>query len=483
MKVRTRFAPSPTGYMHIGNLRTALYAYLVAKKDNGDFILRIEDTDQNRQVDGATDIIYETLKECKLVHDEGPDIGGNFGPYIQSERMKQGIYKEYALKLVELGKAHYCFCTEEDIENQRKLQGENGEDTFFYKDPCKNLTKEEIQKRIDAGEEFVIRQTIDPNGTTTFNDEIYGDITVDNSSLDEMVLLKSDGFPTYNFANVIDDHLMGITDIVRGNEYLSSSPKYNLLYEAFGWEIPRYIHCPPVMKDEHQKLSKRNGDASFGDLVSKGYLPEAILNYIALLGWSPAEDKEIYSLEELCKAFDVKRIGTSGAIFDPEKLTWMNGVYLRNLDNDAYYELIKDIIAKYVKPEYNHKLIAEAIKPRVNVLSEIEGIVDFFNGINEDYSLEIYNNKKAKTNPEVAKKCLTIALDALSNIDLFDNDTIFNTLATKAQENELKNITLMYPIQVALSGKDVAPGGATMIAAILGKDETLKRINNALTKL
>ncbi|MGN1054832.1 MAG: glutamate--tRNA ligase, partial [Erysipelotrichaceae bacterium] len=344
--IRTRFAPSPTGYMHIGNLRTALYAYLVAKKsDNGVFILRIEDTDQGRLVDGAVDIIYNTLKECGLKHDEGPDVGGNFGPYVQSERMRSGIYKEYALKLVELGKAHICFCSEDDIKAQKEVAEAKGE-SFIYRDPCKKLSKEEIEKRIADGEPYVVRQNINPNGTTSFDDEVYGTITVENSILDEMILLKSDGFPTYNFANVIDDHLMGITDVVRGNEYLSSTPKYNLIYEALGWDKPRYIHCPPVMKDEHQKLSKRNGDASFQDLVAKGYLPEAILNYIALLGWSPSEEREIYSLEELAKAFDVKRINTSGAIFDIEKLKWMNGVYLRDMDFDRYVNIVTPYIKK-----------------------------------------------------------------------------------------------------------------------------------------
>ena len=296
-KIRTRFAPSPTGYMHIGNLRTALYAYLIAKKDDGDFILRIEDTDQGRLVEGAVDIIYETLKQCGLKHDEGPDVGGEFGPYVQSERMRSGIYSEYAHKLVEMGKAHYCFCKEEDIEAQREKAG----DSFYFVDPCKLLDEKQIKEKLDAGEPYVIRLNVEQEGTTSFNDEVYGTITVENKTLDEMVLLKSDGFPTYNFANVIDDHLMQISDVVRGNEYLSSAPKYNLIYEAFGWDIPRYIHCPPVMKDEHQKLSKRNGDASFQDLLAKGYLPEAVLNYIALVGWAPSEDREIYSLDELCK--------------------------------------------------------------------------------------------------------------------------------------------------------------------------------------
>ena len=480
-KVRTRFAPSPTGYMHIGNLRTALYAYLVAKKDDGDFILRIEDTDQNRQVEGATDIIYQTLKTCGLKHDEGPDVGGNYGPYVQSDRMKQGLYKEYAMKLVESGHAHICFCKEEDIEIQKQIANAKGE-SFLYRDPCKQLSKEEIQSRIDAGEEYVIRQTIPQDGTTTFDDEVYGSITVNNADLDEMILLKSDGYPTYNFANVVDDHLMEITDVVRGNEYLSSTPKYNLLYEAFGWEKPRYIHCPPVMKNEHEKLSKRNGDASFQDLVAKGYLPEAILNYIALLGWAPSEEREIYSLEELCKAFDVKRIGTSGAIFDIEKLKWMNGVYLRNMDNEKYYELVKPMIEKNVDPKYDYKAIASALKDRVMLLTEVEDMVDFFNEV-KDYDNALYVNKKAKTNEEVSKNSLELALPALENVETFDNDHIFEALAKVATDNGLKNITIMYPIQVALSGKDKTPGGATMIGQILGKEETIKRVKDAINKL
>ncbi len=480
-KVRTRFAPSPTGYMHIGNLRTALYAYLVAKKDEGDFILRIEDTDQNRLVDGATDIIYNTLKECNLKHDEGPDVGGKYGPYIQSERMKAGIYKDYALRLIKNGNAHYCFCKEEDIEIQKQIANAKGE-SFLYKDPCKHLSLEQAQERVDNGEDYVIRQTINPVGTTTFDDEVYGSITVNNEDLDEMILLKSDGYPTYNFANVVDDHLMEISDVVRGNEYLSSTPKYNLLYEAFGWEKPRYIHCPPVMKNEHEKLSKRNGDASFQDLVVKGYLPEAILNYIALLGWAPSEDKEIYTLEELSKAFDVKRIGTSGAIFDIEKLKWMNGVYLRNMDEDKYYELVKPFIEKNVNPKYNYRDIAKALKDRVQLLTEVEEMVDFFNEVKE-YSIDLYNNKKAKSDPKIAKKSLELAINALKDLNDWNNDTIFQTLADVANKNGLKNITIMYPVQVALSGKDKTPGGATMISQILGKDETIKRLEKALEKL
>jgi len=477
-KIRTRFAPSPTGYMHIGNLRTALYAYLIAKKDDGDFILRIEDTDQGRLVEGATEIIYETLKECNLNHDEGPDLGGNYGPYVQSERMKLGIYSEYAHKLIEMNKAHYCFCKAEDVEKQRQEAG----DSFYFVDPCHKLSKEEIEEKLNNKEEYAIRLNVSSEGSTTFNDEIYGDITVENNTLDEMVLLKSDGFPTYNFANVIDDHLMDINVVVRGNEYLSSTPKYNLIYEAFNWDIPKYVHCPPVMKDEHQKLSKRNGDASFQDLVAKGYLPQAILNYIALLGWSPSEDKEIYSLQELAKAFDVKRIGTTGAIFDIDKLTWMNGVYIRNMDSDEYYETVKPYINDVLQDKYDYKLVANAIHDRINTLSEIKDMISFFNQV-QDYDLEIYNNKKAKTDPDLAKELLPKILESLSNLDNWNNDEIFNCLANKAQELEIKNITIMYPLQVALSGRSVAAGGATAIAEILGKEETINRIKNATIKL
>ena len=476
-KVRTRFAPSPTGYMHIGNLRTALYAYLIAKKDDGDFILRIEDTDQGRLVEGATDIIYQTLKDCNLKHDEGPDVGGEYGPYVQSERMKEGIYSKYGHKLIEMDKAHYCFCKAEDVEALRKQAG----DSFYFVDPCHKLSKEEIKEKLDNNEEYAIRLNVDQEGTTSFNDEIYGTITVENKTLDEMVLLKSDGFPTYNFANVIDDHLMNITDVVRGNEYLSSAPKYNLIYEAFGWDIPRYIHCPPVMKDENNKLSKRNGDASFQDLIEKGYLPEAILNDIALLGWAPEEEREIYSLEELSKVFDVKRIGTSGAIFDIEKLKWMNGMYIREMSLDDFTNLVSPILSKYVDSKYDYRMIASTIQERTFILSDIEELINFYNEI-QDYDLSIYQNKKAKTNEEVALNALKLSLPVLENINEWNNDSIYEALAKVASDNEMKNITIMYPLQVALSGKAVAPGGATMVASILGKQETLNRLNNAINK-
>ncbi len=480
--IRTRFAPSPTGYMHIGNLRTALYAYLVAKKDkNGTFILRIEDTDQSRQVEGATEIIYRTLKDCGLNHDEGPDVGGNYGPYVQSERMKMGIYKEYAMKLVEAHKAHICFCTEEDIQAQKEIAEAKGT-SFIYDDPCKKLSDEEIKARIEAGEPYVIRQNIDPNGKTSFDDEVYGTMTVDNSTLDEMVLLKSDGYPTYNFANVIDDHLMEISDVVRGNEYLSSTPKYNLIYEAFGWDKPRYIHCPPVMKDEHHKLSKRNGDASYQDLVANGYLPEAILNYIALLGWSPAEEKEIYSLEELTQAFDVKRINTSGAIFDIEKLKWMNGEYLRHMEQDKYLELVTPYINQSVKKDYSREAIANVLKERVAVLTEIPEMIDFIDEV-KDYDIELYTNKKMKSDPESALESLVKAYPVIESLDVFDHDHIYNAMVELANEMGVKNGKLLYPIRVAISGKAFTPGGAVELAIILGKEETLKRIDDAINKL
>ena len=480
-KIRTRFAPSPTGYMHIGNLRTALYEYLVAKKDDGTFILRIEDTDQGRLVEGATDIIYETLKQCKMFHDEGPDVGGNYGPYIQSDRMKSGIYKEYAAKLVDLNGAHYCFCSEEDIENQRKIALAKGE-SFIYKDPCKNISVDDARERIKNGASFVVRQNIPSFGTTTFHDEVYGDVTVENSTLDEAILLKSDGFPTYNFANIIDDHMMEITHVIRGNEYLSSTPKYNLVYKSFGWEIPTYVHCPPVMKDEHSKLSKRNGDASFQDLVKKGYLPEAIINYIALLGWAPETDQEIYSLDELKKAFNVKRINTSGAIFDIEKLTWMNGIYLRNMNEEKYFETVKPYIKQAVSDKFNHLLISKIVQQRANTLAEIPEMLSFFDNYPE-FNIEFYTNKKMKTDPEISLNSLKEAYNVLSNIECWDEQNIHDVLMNKVQELSIKNGQLLFPLRVAITNMQFTPGGAIEISNILGKEETLKRIKQSIENL
>ena len=482
MAIRTRFAPSPTGYMHIGNLRTALYAYLVAKKDpQGVFILRIEDTDQGRLVEGATDIIYDTMKACGLKHDEGPDVGGAYGPYVQSDRVRSGLYMEYAKELIRRGGAHYCFCDEEMIAASRELQEARGE-SFKYDDPCKNLTIEEAEARIAAGEPFVIRQTIPETGTTSFDDEVFGRITVDNETLDEQILIKSDGFPTYNFANVIDDHLMGITDVVRGMEYLSSSPKYNLIYEAFGWEIPRYIHCPPVMKDEHSKLSKRNGDASFQDLVANGYLPEAILNYIALLGWSPSEDREIYSLEELVQAFDVKHIGTSGAIFDPEKLKWVNATWLRAMDLDSYYALVKPYIDEAVKSDLDKKAIAKVVQQRADTLADIAPMLDFFDTF-PSYDNDLYNNKKMKTNPEVALNALKQCREVLAGIDEWNEETLHAALLELPKKMGVKNGIVLFPLRLAITGKQFTPGGAIEIAAILGRDETMRRLDLSIAQL
>ena len=482
MAIRTRFAPSPTGYMHIGNLRTALYAYLVARKDpEGVYILRIEDTDQGRLVEGATDIIYDTLKACGLHHDEGPDNGGNFGPYVQSERVRSGLYLKYAKELIQRGGAHYCFCDEELIAAQRELQEARGE-SFKFDDPCKLLTIEECEARIEAGEKFVIRQTIPETGTTYFDDEVFGRITVENNTLDEQVLIKSDGFPTYNFANVIDDHLMGITDVVRGMEYLSSTPKYNLIYNAFEWDIPRYIHCPPVMKDEHSKLSKRNGDASFQDLVAKGYLPGAILNYIALLGWSPTEEREIYTLDELVQAFDVKHIGTSGAIFDPEKLKWVNGMWLRNMDLDSYEKLVTPYIDQVVKGNFNRRQIAAILQQRAQTLAEIPEMLTFFDNF-PSYSNDLYVNKKMKTDPEIALKSLQAAYEALKNQDDWSEEALHTTLLALPAKLGMKNGQVLFPLRLAITGMQFTPGGAIEISSILGKEETLRRLELSIKQL
>ena len=482
MAIRTRFAPSPTGYMHIGNLRTALYAYLVARKDpEGVYILRIEDTDQGRLVEGATDIIYDTLKACGLKHDEGPDNGGNFGPYVQSERVRSGLYLKYAKELIQRGGAHYCFCDEELIAAQRELQEARGE-SFKFDDPCKLLTIEECEARIEAGEKFVIRQTIPETGTTYFDDEVFGRITVENNTLDEQVLIKSDGFPTYNFANVIDDHLMGITDVVRGMEYLSSTPKYNLIYNAFDWDIPRYIHCPPVMKDEHSKLSKRNGDASFQDLVEKGYLPGAILNYIALLGWSPTEEREIFTLDELVQAFDVKHIGTSGAIFDPEKLKWVNGMWLRNMDLDSYEKLVTPYIDEAVKGNFNRRQIAAILQQRAQTLAEIPEMLTFFDNF-PSYSNDLFINKKMKTDPEIALKSLQAAYEALKNQEDWSEEALHKTLLELPAKLEMKNGQVLFPLRLAITGMQFTPGGAIEISSILGKEETLRRLELSIKQL
>ena len=475
MKTRTRFAPSPTGYMHIGNLRTALYEYLIAKSEGGDFILRIEDTDQKRYVEGATDIIYQTLKRVGMNWDEGPDIGGNFGPYVQSER--RDIYAEYAHKLVELGGAHYCFCAhKEDDENEDEPQTH-----AKLKDPCKLIPLEEAKRRIAAGESFVVRQNINKKGTSVFHDVVYGDIEIDYEELDEGVLLKSDGLPTYNFANVIDDHLMQITHVVRGNEYISSTPKYNLIYEAFGWTPPIYVHVPQVMKDAQHKLSKRNGDASFQDLVAKGYLPEAVLNYIALLGWNPGNEQEIFSLQELEKCFSTERLNKSPAIFDINKLTWMNGCYIRNLSAEEFDAMARPYY-EHIKRPINAQALSTVLQPRIEVLNQIPAQIEFLQQV-PAYDVALYENKKMKTTPEVAKHGLELALAALQSVSDWSNENLFNVLKEAASANELKNGQILYPVRIALSGLETTPGGATELAVILGKDETLARIKAALQKL
>ena len=479
-KVRTRFAPSPTGYMHIGNLRTALFEYLIAKHEGGDFILRIEDTDQGRLVEGATDIIYDTLRTVGLKHDEGPDVGGDHGPYVQSERLP--MYKAYAEQLVELGGAHYCFCSEEEIERQRKEADSLGI-SFKYDDPCKHLSLEEAKARVAAGEPYVIRQTINNVGETYFDDEVYGRIEFDTDVLDESVLIKSDGFPTYNFANIIDDHQMEITHVVRGNEYLSSTPKYNLIYEAYGWDIPTYVHVPPVMKDEHHKLSKRNGDASFQDLVAKGYLPEAILNYIALLGWSPETEQEIYTLDELIKVFNISRISKSPAIFDIDKLTWMNGVYLRNMDLDQYYDLVKPYLEEAIHSKVDLRSVAKILQPRVDTLAQIKESVDFIDELPE-YDCAMYIHKKMKTTLEISLRSLNAAREALAALDDWsEEETIHDLLLSLPKQLEMKNGQVLWPVRTAITGKQFTPGGAIEIAHILGKEETLKRIDRGIAKL
>ncbi len=477
MKNRTRFAPSPTGYMHIGNLRTALYEYLIAKSVGGDFVLRIEDTDQKRYVEGATDIIYATLKRVGMNWDEGPDIGGNFGPYIQSERRE--IYAQYAHKLVELGGAHYCFCAHKE-ENEE--DEENPQAHTKLKDPCLKISIEEAKKRIADGETFVVRQTINKKGTSIFHDVVYGDIEIDYDELDEGVLLKSDGLPTYNFANVVDDHLMEITHVVRGNEYISSTPKYNLIYESFGWTPPTYVHVPPVMKDAQHKLSKRNGDASFQDLVVKGYLPEAILNYIALLGWNPGTEQEIFSLQELIDCFSEQRLNKSPSIFDITKLTWMNGCYIRNLSAQDFHKLAEPYYKHLAGKNLDFNFLSNVLQPRIEVLTQIPAQTDYFAEMPE-YDLALYENKKMKTNSEVAVKALNLVIPALEELGEWNNENLFNTLKEVAVANEMKNGQILYPVRIALSGKETTAGGATEIAHILGKTETLQRIRNALKKL
>lgn len=479
-EVRTRFAPSPTGYMHVGNLRTALYAYLLTKSKNGKFILRIEDTDQERYVEGAVDIIYNTLKQTGLLWDEGPDIGGPVGPYIQSERM--GMFKEYALKLVESGHAYYCFCDKDRLEEVKTLQKASGMATR-YDGHCRNLSKEEVEEKLAAGVPYVIRQKIPQEGTTTFHDLIFGDITVENSTLDDQILIKADGMPTYNFANVVDDHTMGITHVIRGNEYLSSTPKYNLLYEAFGWEIPTYIHCSPVMKNSTEKLSKRNGDASFQDLLEKGYLKDAILNYIALLGWSPKGDREIFSLEEMVNEFDVDGISKSPAIFDIVKLNYINSEYIKALSPDEFHEMALPWIRQTVKREdVDTKFIASVLQNRTEVLNQIPEQIDFIDELPE-YDIEMYTHKKMKTDAASSLEMLKEILPVLESVEDFTFDNIHAALFELIAKLEVKNGFVLWPLRVATSGKQFTPGGGVEICAIIGKEDSIKRIKRGIELL
>lgn len=480
MEVRTRFAPSPTGYMHIGNLRTALYEYLIAKSQGGKFILRIEDTDQERQVEGAVDVIYNTMRMTGLHHDEGPDIGGEYGPYVQSERM--GMYMDYAKELVEKGEAYYCFCTKERLES---LKESNAEGAAFakYDRHCLGLSKEEVQAKLDAGEPFVIRQKMPDSGTTTFSDVVYGDITVENTELDDQILMKADGFPTYNFANVVDDHLMHITHVVRGSEYLSSTPKYNLLYKAFGWEPPVYVHLPAVMRDAHHKLSKRHGDKSFEDLVREGYVVEAIVNYIALLGWSPSGTQEIFSLKELEENFDMAGLSKSPAIFDIKKLTWMNSEYLKAMDFDKYYALAEPKLKEALgDTDLDLKKIAALLQKRLETLNDIPGLVEFFKTLPE-YGTELYTHKKMKTNDEIALSSLEAALPVLENLEDWNTTSIHDALMALVGELGIKNGQLLWPVRTALSGEPTSPGGAMELADILGKEESLRRIRKGIELL
>ncbi len=479
-KVRTRFAPSPTGRMHVGNLRTALYAYLIAKHEGGDFLLRIEDTDQERYVEGALDIIYRTLKETGLEHDEGPDKDGGCGPYVQSERQAQGIYLEYAKKLIEKGEAYYCFCDKERLESLKTTVA--GKEISVYDKHCLSLSKEEVEAKLAAGVPYVIRQNNPRTGTTTFHDEIYGNITVDNGELDDMILIKSDGYPTYNFANVVDDHLMGITHVVRGNEYLSSSPKYNRLYEAFGWEVPVYVHCPLITDEEHHKLSKRCGHSSFEDLVEQGFLTEAVVNFVALLGWSPEENREIFSLEELVKVFDYHHMSKSPAVFDYNKLKWMNGEYMKAMDSDRFYEMAEPYLKKAITKPLDLKKIAEMVKTRIEVFPDILPMVDFFQEL-PDYDTALYAHKKMKTTAESSLEVLEELLPRLEAQEDYSNDALYSVLTAYVAEKGCKNGYVMWPVRIAVSGKAMTPAGATEIMEVLGKEESLKRIRTAVEKL
>lgn len=480
-KIRTRFAPSPTGRMHVGNLRSALYEFLIAKHAGGDFMLRIEDTDQERFVEGAVDIIYDTLAKAGITHDEGPDKDGGYGPYVQSERMKTGIYMKYARELIEKGEAYYCFCDKERLSTL-KTEVVEGKEIMIYDKHCLHLGKEEVEKNLAEGKPFVIRQNIPMEGTTTFHDELYGDITVENAELDDMILIKSDGYPTYNFANVVDDHTMNITNVVRGNEYLSSSPKYQRLYDAFGWKSPVYIHLPLITDENHKKLSKRSGHSSFEDLLEQGFLPEAVVNYIALLGWSPEDNREIFSLDELIKEFDYHRINKSPSVFDYMKLKWMNGEYIKAMADEAFYTMAEPYLKSVIKKDLDLHKIAAMVKTRIEVFPDICDLIDFFETLPE-YDPEMYTHKKMKTNKETSLAVLQELCPVFEQQEDYSNDALYQLLTTFAAEHEYKNGYVLWPVRTAVSGKQMTPAGATEIMEILGKEESINRIRKGIELL
>ncbi len=477
MKIRTRYAPSPTGRMHVGNLRTALYAYLIARHEGGDFLLRIEDTDQQREMEGAVDIINRTLEATGLHPDESPSLGGPVGPYVQSERVAAGIYRDYAQQLIDKGEAYRCFCTPERLRTLTRIV--DGKEINVYDKHCLHLTEEEIQAKLDAGVPYVIRQNNPQTGTTTFHDELYGDITVENKELDDMILIKSDGYPTYNFANVVDDHLMGITHVVRGNEYISSSPKYNRLYEAFGWEVPAYVHCPLITDEDHHKLSKRSGHSSYEDLIEQGFLSEAVVNFVALLGWSPDSDREIFSLKELEEVFDYHRIGKSPAVFDYTKLRWMNGEYMKAMDPERFYTMAEPYLRSAVSADLDLKKIAEMVRTRIEVWHDIPDMVSFFDHL-EDYDTALYVHKKMKTTRESSLQVLQEVLPVLEAQEDYSNDALFAAIRTFISDHGYKNGYVLWPLRIAVSGRQITPAGATEIMEILGREETLRRIRHSI---
>ncbi len=479
-KIRTRFAPSPTGRMHVGNLRTALYAYLIAKHEGGDFLLRIEDTDQERFFSEALEIIYRTLEKTGLVHDEGPDKDGGVGPYVQSERQASGLYMKYAKQLIDKGEAYYCFCDQERLDSLKQVVA--GKEISIYDKHCLHLSKEEVEEKLASGIPYVIRQNVPKEGQTKFVDALYGEIIVDNSELDDMILIKSDGYPTYNFANVIYYHLIWIKHVVRGNEYLSSTPKYNRLYEAFGWDIPVYIHCPLITDENHKKLSKRAGHSSYEDLIEQGFLSDAVVNFVALLGWSPEDNREIFSLQELVEAFDYHHISKSPAVFDMTKLKWMNGEYIKAMGDDEFYEMALPYIKKTVTKDYDYKKLAAMAKTRIEIFPDIYELLDFFEEVPE-YDSEMYVHKKMKTTKESSLEVLKELLPKFEALDDYSNDSLYAVLTDYVKEKGCKNGYAMWPVRTAVSGKQMTPGGATEIMEVIGKEESIKRLKAAIEKL